>query len=60
MAASYGYDIGKPAKNSFEATQWTYFAYLELCKGTRWSGYESCVSTFLDIYYERDLKNGQY
>jgi formate C-acetyltransferase len=59
MAASYGYDIGKPAKNSFEATQWTYFAYLGAIKEQDGAAMSlGRVSTFLDIYYERDLKNG--
>ena len=58
MAASYGYDIGLPAKNSFEATQWTYFAYLGAI--TEQDGAAMSIgrdATFLDIYYERDLKN---
>lgn len=59
MAASYGYDIGKPAKNSFEATQWTYFAYLGAIKEQDGAAMSlGRVSTFLDIYYERDLKHG--
>ncbi|NLJ95825.1 MAG: formate C-acetyltransferase [Clostridiales bacterium] len=59
MAASYGYDISVPAKNSFEATQWTYFAYLGAIKEQDGAAMSlGRVSTFLDIYYERDLKNG--
>ncbi len=59
MAASYGYDISNPAKNSFEATQWTYFAYLGAIKEQDGAAMSlGRVSTFLDIYYERDLKNG--
>ncbi len=59
MAASYGYDISGPAKNSFEATQWTYFAYLGAIKEQDGAAMSlGRVSTFLDIYYERDLKNG--
>lgn len=59
MAASYGYDIGVPAKDSFEATQWTYFAYLGAIKEQDGAAMSlGRVSTFLDIYYERDLKNG--
>jgi formate C-acetyltransferase len=59
MAASYGYDISQPAKNSFEATQWTYFAYLGAIKEQDGAAMSlGRVSTFLDIYYERDLKNG--
>ncbi|NLP33910.1 MAG: formate C-acetyltransferase [Clostridiales bacterium] len=60
MAASYGYDISQPAKNSFEATQWTYFAYLGAIKEQDGAAMSlGRVSTFLDIYYERDLKNGK-
>ncbi len=59
MAASYGYDVSGPAKNSFEATQWTYFAYLGAIKEQDGAAMSlGRVSTFLDIYYERDLKNG--
>ncbi|MBH1940538.1 formate C-acetyltransferase [Mobilitalea sibirica] len=59
MAASYGFDISQPAKNSFEATQWTYFAYLGAIKEQDGAAMSlGRVSTFLDIYYERDLKNG--
>lgn len=59
MAAAYGYDIGKPASNSFEATQWTYFAYLGAIKEQDGAAMSlGRVSSFLDIYYERDLKNG--
>lgn len=59
MAASYGYDISQPAKNSLEATQWTYFAYLAAIKEQDGAAMSlGRVSTFLDIYYERDLKNG--
>jgi len=59
MASSYGYDISKPAKNSFEATQWTYFAYLGAIKEQDGAAMSlGRVSTFLDIYYERDLRNG--
>lgn len=58
MAASYGYDISLPAKNSVEATQWTYFAYLAAIKEQDGAAMSlGRVSTFLDIYYERDLKN---
>lgn len=58
MAASYGYDIGLPAKNSVEATQWTYFAYLGAIKEQDGAAMSiGRVATFLDIYYERDLKN---
>lgn len=59
MAASYGYDIGRPAGNSFEATQWTYFAYLGTVKEQDGAAMSlGRVSTFLDIYYERDLRHG--
>jgi formate C-acetyltransferase len=59
MAASYGYDISNPAANSFEATQWTYFAYLGAIKEQDGAAMSlGRVSTFLDIYYERDLRNG--
>lgn len=59
MAAFYGYDIGGPAKNSFEATQWTYFGYLGAIKEQDGAAMSlGRVSSFLDIYYERDLKNG--
>ena len=59
MAASYGYDISIPAKDSFEATQWTYFAYLGAIKEQDGAAMSlGRVSTFLDIYYERDLNSG--
>ena len=59
MAASYGYDIGVPAKNALEATQWTYFGYLGAIKEQDGAAMSlGRVTTFLDIYYERDLRNG--
>lgn len=59
MAASYGFDISVPAKNSVEATQWTYFAYLAAIKEQDGAAMSlGRVTTFLDIYFERDLKNG--
>ncbi len=59
MAASYGYDIGLPAKNALEATQWTYFGYLGAIKEQDGAAMSlGRVSTFLDIYCERDLRNG--
>jgi len=59
MAASYGYDISKPAKNAKEAVQWLYFAYLGAIKEQNGAAMSlGRVSTFLDIYIERDLQNG--
>ncbi len=59
MAASYGYDISKPAKNAREAIQWLYFAYLAAIKEQNGAAMSlGRVSTFLDIYIERDLQNG--
>ena len=59
MAASYGFDISKPATNALEATQWTYFAYLAAIKDQNGAAMSlGRVSTFLDIYVERDIKNG--
>ena len=59
MAAMYGYDIGEPAKNTREAIQWTYFAYLAAIKEQNGAAMSlGRVSTFFDIYIERDIKNG--
>ncbi|EYE89462.1 formate acetyltransferase [Fervidicella metallireducens AeB] len=59
MAASYGYDISKPAKNAQEAAQFLYFAYLAAIKQQNGAAMSlGRVSTFLDIYVERDLKDG--
>lgn len=59
MANSYGYDISKPAKNAQEAVQWLYFAYLGAIKDQNGAAMSiGRISTFLDIYFERDLKNG--
>ena len=59
MAKRYGYDISRPAKNSKEAVQWTYFAYLAAIKQQNGAAMSiGRVSTFFDIYFERDLKNG--
>ena len=59
MAQKYGLDISKPAKNAYEAFQWTYFAYLGAIKDQNGAAMSlGRVSTFLDIYVERDLKNG--
>ena len=59
MAQSYGYDISKPANNFREAVQWTYFAYLAAIKDQNGAAMSlGRVSTFLDIYSQRDIKNG--
>lgn len=59
MAASYGYDITKPATNAQEAVQWLYFAYLASIKEQNGAAMSlGRTSTFLDIYLERDLENG--
>ena len=59
MALSYGYDISEPASNAKEAVQWTYFAYLGAIKEQNGAAMSlGRVSTFFDIYFERDLKNG--
>ena len=59
MAASYGYDISRPAENAREAVQWLYFAYLAAIKEQNGAAMSlGRVSTFLDIYFERDLKEG--
>ena len=59
MAAIYGYDISQPAKNAKEAVQWLYFGYLAAIKTQNGAAMSvGRVSTFLDIYIERDLKNG--
>ncbi len=59
MAKMYGCDISQPAKNAREAIQWTYFAYLGAIKEQNGAAMSlGRVSTFLDIYIERDLKNG--
>lgn len=59
MAESYGYDISKPATNAKEAIQWTYFAYLGTVKQQNGAAMSlGRVSTFLDIYIEKDLANG--
>ena len=58
-AASYGYDISKPAKNAREAVQWLYFGYLAAIKTQNGAAMSvGRISTFLDIYIERDLKAG--
>lgn len=59
MAKSYGFDILKPAKNAKEAVQWLYFGYLAAIKENNGAAMSlGRTSTFLDIYFERDLKNG--
>lgn len=60
MAARYGYDISGPATNAQEAAQWVYFAYLAAVKSQNGAAMSfGRVSTFLDIYIERDLRNGK-
>ena len=59
MAASYGYDISEPAKDAKEAFQWLYFAYLAAIKTQNGAAMSvGRVSTFLDIYIERDMAKG--
>ena len=59
MAAIYGYDISEPARNAKEACQWLYFGYLAAIKTQNGAAMSvGRISTFLDIYIERDLKNG--
>ena len=59
MAASYGFDISAPAKDAREAVQWLYFGYLGAIKTQNGAAMSvGRVSTFLDIYIERDIENG--
>ncbi|MBS7815017.1 formate C-acetyltransferase [Wohlfahrtiimonas chitiniclastica] len=59
MALSYGFDISRPANNTIEAIQWTYFGYLAATKEQNGAAMSfGRVSTFLDIYIERDFKEG--
>jgi len=59
MAAAYGYDISQPAKNAREAVQWLYFGYLAAIKTQNGAAMSvGRVSTFLDIYINRDLEAG--
>ncbi len=61
MAASYGFDISQPAQDTKEAIQWLYFAYLAAVKEQNGAAMSiGRVSTFLDIYAERDLAAGRY
>ena len=60
MAASYGFDISKPASDAKEAVQWLYFGYLGAIKDQNGAAMSlGRTSTFLDIYFERDLKEGK-
>ncbi|ACZ01521.1 formate C-acetyltransferase [Streptobacillus moniliformis] len=60
MAESYGYDISKPASTAQEAIQWTYFAYLAATKDQNGAAMSiGRTSTFLDIFIERDLREGR-
>ena len=59
MASKYGFDISVPAKNAKEAVQWLYFGYLGAIKSQDGAAMSlGRTSTFLDIYFERDLQNG--
>ena len=59
MAQNYGFDISKPATNAREATQWLYFGYLAAVKQQNGAAMSlGRVSTFLDVYFERDLREG--
>ncbi|MBU5449664.1 formate C-acetyltransferase [Acetivibrio sp. MSJd-27] len=61
MAAKYGFDISKPAKNTKEAIQWLYFGYLGAVKEQNGAAMSiGRISTFLDIYAEQDLKDGTF
>lgn len=61
MAASYGFDISKPASDTKEAVQWLYFGYLAAVKEQNGAAMSlGRVSTFLDIYAEQDLQAGKY
>ena len=60
MAQSYGYDISKPAINARQAIQWTYFAYLAAIKEQNGAAMSlGRVSTFFDIYLQRDIEAGE-
>lgn len=59
MASSYGFDISKPAKNAFEAIQWTYFGYLAALKEQDGAAISlGNVSGFFDVYIEKDMTEG--
>lgn len=59
MAAAYGFDVSQPASNAREAVQWTYFAYLAAIKEQNGAAMSvGRLSTFLDIYFQRDLADG--
>lgn len=59
MAAAYGFDISRPAENAKEAVQWTYFGYLAAIKEQNGAAMSiGRVSTFLDIYIQRDINKG--
>ena len=61
MAMSYGYDISRPAENTQEAIQWLYFGYLAAVKEQNGAAMSlGRTSTFLDIYSERDIKEGRF
>ncbi|MBD3921131.1 formate C-acetyltransferase [Paenibacillus sp. PR3] len=60
MAAAYGYDISEPARTAREAVQWLYFAYLGAIKEQNGAAMSiGRISTFLDVYFERDLREGR-
>lgn len=61
MAASYGFDLSGPAKDTKEAVQWLYFAYLAATKEQNGAAMSiGRISTFLDVYAQRDLDEGRY
>lgn len=61
MAKSYGYDISRPAQDTKEAVQWLYFAFLGAIKEQNGAAMSlGRISTFLDIYAEKDIKEGRY
>jgi formate C-acetyltransferase len=60
MAASYGFDLSRPASNAREAVQWLYFAYLAAAKEQDGAAMSiGRIDAFLDIYFERDLASGR-